>query len=340
MVAPALPFCSVAVSIRAVRFFDIRGKNEIGGIYMNRIISAALLTLSLTTPVFAGAKVAPVAGSPAPAATAASDTSSRMVELQPGVYFYKTTYTGQNGLPTKLYVYMPKVRKSDVPAVVIAAAGAPAFAGSSLGEGDQPEHIPYVQAGFIVVAYETDGVYDEKTPGGGMISSAKKFKAADAGIKNGRSAVEYASRLTGVKEDCIFTAGHSSAATIALRVAQVDPHVKACVAYAPPTDIVSHLEGAMRLLDAAIPNYSAFAESRSPITFAPGLRTPTLVFQADDDDRVPKAETEAFVKAAQAAKKNLTYKTTATGGHYDSMINEGIPQGIAFLKKQPCCSKN
>jgi dipeptidyl aminopeptidase/acylaminoacyl peptidase len=286
---------------------------------MTRYIVALLMILTLCSPAIA---------------------QDRMVEVQPGVYFYKTKYTAaENGAPTNLYVYMPKVRKGDVPAVVIAAAGAPPFAGKSLGQGDQAEHIPYAQAGFIVVAYETNGEYDESKANLGAITAARTFKEADAGIKNGRSAVEYATRLAGVKEDCVFVAGHSSAGTMALRMAQVDPRVKACVAYAPATDITAHLADGMKLFNTVIPGYAAFAESRSPQAFAPALRTPTLIFHADDDTTVTKSETDKFIKAAQAAKRSVTYKTTASGGHYDSMINEGITEGIAFLKKQPCCGK-
>jgi dipeptidyl aminopeptidase/acylaminoacyl peptidase len=270
---------------------------------------------------------------------AVAETSSRMTEIQPGVYFYKTSYTGENGVATNLYVYLPKARKGDVPAVVVAAAGAPAFAGKSLETGDQLEHIPYAQAGFIVVGYETDGAYDESKGQLGMIAAARKFKESDSGLKNGQSAVEYATRLSGVKEDCIFTAGHSSAGTMALRVAQADPRVKACVAYAPAVEVVERLQPQMKLLNTVIPGYAAHVKSRSPAEFAQTLRKPTFFFHADDDTTVPKTEADNFVKAAMLAHRDITYWTTPTGGHYDSMISEGIPKGIEFLKKQPCCGK-
>ncbi len=58
-----------------------------------------------------------------------------------------------------------------------------------------------------------------------------------------------------------------------------------------------------------------------------------MIFHAADDSNAPIAESRAFVKRMQAKQKDVTLVEVATGDHYDSMIDEGIPKGIEFIKK-------
>jgi hypothetical protein len=61
---------------------------------------------------------------------------------------------------------------------------------------------------------------------------------------------------------------------------------------------------------------------------------PVFVVHADDDPNpnCTLPDNQAFADAMRAAKKDITIQRVASGGHYMSMLKEGIPAGIAFLK--------
>ena len=66
---------------------------------------------------------------------------------------------GKPGLHHRLWIYTPRGRHEyhSLGCVFIAPAGAPMYAGNVLDTNDRPEHLPYVQAGYAVVALEIDG---------------------------------------------------------------------------------------------------------------------------------------------------------------------------------------
>ena len=64
------------------------------------------------------------------------------------------------GGASKLWIYEPEGSEKR-PCILIAPAGSTLMEGMSLGEEDQDEHVPYVQAGFVVIAYSLDGGSDE-----------------------------------------------------------------------------------------------------------------------------------------------------------------------------------
>jgi dipeptidyl aminopeptidase/acylaminoacyl peptidase len=135
----------------------------------------------------------------------------------------------------------------------------------------------------------------------------------------------------------IYTAGHSSAATLSLLVAENEPRVAACVAYAPCTDVRSRLTGnrLMRLMEPQFPGFGAFIDQTSPINGAARLRCPLFVFHSSDDKTLPIAQTTALVEEAKKVNPNVTFVRTDHGGHYNSMIKEGVPKAIEWLKTQP-----
>jgi dipeptidyl aminopeptidase/acylaminoacyl peptidase len=57
------------------------------------------------------------------------------------------------------------------------------------------------------------------------------------------------------------------------------------------------------------------------------------LFHAKDDNNTPIKQTTAFADALKKTNSQVTMISVATGGHYDSMINEGLPKGIHWLKK-------
>ncbi|MET0649506.1 MAG: prolyl oligopeptidase family serine peptidase [Pyrinomonadaceae bacterium] len=256
--------------------------------------------------------------------------------LEPGVMLHEVKLPGR-GATSKLWVYLPEAQtQTKIPCVLIAPAGTRMFHGNSLGDGDRPEHLPYVRAGFAVVAYELDGPLEDDESEEAMMSAAQRFKGAEAGLLNAREALDYAlANVPQIDPSRIFTAGHSSAATTSLLVAEREPRVRACVAYAPVTDLEKYFgEEALKGLASAIPGYREFVRRASPHAGAKDLRCPLFLFHAEDDENV--AITESVNFAGEVSKHNpaVTFVRAAQGGHYDSMIEEGVPKAIEWLKAQ------
>ena len=256
-------------------------------------------------------------------------------ELEPGIQHCEIALSGPGpGQSMKLWLYLPagKHAPRTLPCVLVAPAGSPMIIGMGLGDGDRAEHLPYVRAGFAVMAYELDG----GLPGGQenaterqVYAACQKFLAAEGGRANARVAIDYLlAKVPEVDPVQIYAAGHSSAATVALQLAAHELRVKAAVAYAPGTDIAGHI-GAEDLtqLEQAVPGIEDFARSQSPINLAP--RCDVFLFYAQDDSVVSPSEPQAY---AGRYGNRVTVKAVATGDHYDSMINEGIPAAIEWMK--------
>jgi acetyl esterase/lipase len=83
-----------------------------------------------------------------------------------------------------------------------------------------------------------------------------------------------------------------------------------------------------------VPGYSVFLTAASPLRHVADFTCPVYLFHADDDTTVPLADEQAFADAMKAAGKQITFDRVATGNHYQSMIDQGIPGGIKFMETQ------
>jgi acetyl esterase/lipase len=210
------------------------------------------------------------------------------VELQRGAFLHQVTLK-RGDIPMKVWIYLPeKAPKGKLPCVLIAPSGTPLFIGMNLSEADRPEHMPYVYAGFAVVSYELDGHVDklDKAPEARILAAAKAFKNARAGLSNARVALDYAlAKVPAIDPERIYAAGHSSAATLSLLVAAEDPRIKACVAYAPVTNLPRRLGPAVAELSAKIPGFADFVKESSPSTHVDKLKCPVFLFHSRKDAR-------------------------------------------------------
>jgi dienelactone hydrolase len=236
------------------------------------------------------------------------------------------------GNSDRLILYVPhgQHRRHSLGCVFVAPAGAPIFAGNSQADGDRAEHVPYVKAGYAVVAFDIDGTFDQndKTRAN-MQSTYAKFKAAAGGVVNGKNALEYVlARLPEVDPERLYAAGHSSAAIWALLFAEHEPRIKGCIAYAPLPDLFGRSPSHRATTETHFPGIAQF----SPQEGIERLRCPVFVFHADDDHTIPIVITRRFVELLKPTNSDVTFHTVPTGDHYRSMIKEGIPQGIKWLK--------
>jgi dipeptidyl aminopeptidase/acylaminoacyl peptidase len=259
--------------------------------------------------------------------------------LEDGIQFFDVVLTGDApGKNMRLWVYLPPGDHpaKSLPCVFIAPSGTPFITGQSLSVGDRPEHLPYAKAGFAVIAYELDGTLAVHSDSA-LLIAVNQFMAAHGGIDNARAAADYAlAQVPGIDPDRLYTAGHSSAATVALDVAATDPRIKACCAYAPCPDLHKRLKPRLiASLSLKLPEFGAFIDSASPSQHIDALKAkPVMLFTAADDKNVPTQFVRDFAAdLQQAGGSQIKLVTADSGGHYHSMIDKGIPAGIAFLKE-------
>ena len=260
---------------------------------------------------------------------------ARERQIAPGVNVHENAIG-----PHQIWVYLPakKAAAGTLPCVLIAPAGTDLTTGMGVADGDRAEHLPYVRAGFAVVAYSLTGPAADDAPESEVASAARAFKDAQAGFDDAERALAFTlARVPAVDAKRIYTAGHSSAATLSLLVAENEPRVAACVAYAPCSDVRHRLSanGLLSQRDSEVPGFGGFVDQTSPINGASRLRCPLFLFHAKDDRNVPIAESARFVEEVKKANPNVTFVQAERGGHYDSMINEGVPKAIEWLKALP-----
>ncbi|MBY0549295.1 MAG: prolyl oligopeptidase family serine peptidase [Candidatus Obscuribacterales bacterium] len=255
-------------------------------------------------------------------------------EVAPGILFYEATAKGVSG-PIKVWLYLPKTRKGKIPCVVIPPAGTRLFHGMSLGAGDRAEHFPYVRAGFAVVSFDIEGPLGEQASDAQIVTATRAFMNAKGGVVDGQLAIDSAlNSLKDIDSSRIMAAGHSSAGTTALALAASDKRIRACSAFAPCTNLQAFFGAQTALLDRMVPGFKSFMQSFSPGSNTGALKCPVFVFNAADDDNVKPAEVSSYVQSLKRTNKAVKALTVPNGGHYDSMIQQGIPAAIEFFRSQ------
>lgn len=239
------------------------------------------------------------------------------------------------GANSRLWIYLPeqKVPVASLPCVLICGAGSTMLTGMRLGDGDEPEHLPYVAAGFAVVAYDLDGPGMTEEP---EVKAYEAFRSSNAGLVNARNAMEYAlTQIPEVNPKQIFAVGHSSAGGTALLFAAHEPRLAGCVAFAPCSDLKARFPGfVVRGLSTTFQGLPEFLVKSSARTHEQKLHCPVMLFHAADDSNVPIQESRDFVARLKQSGKDATLLEVPTGDHYEPMISTGIPAGIAWMKKQ------
>jgi len=236
----------------------------------------------------------------------------------------------------RIWVYLPPHPAPGVklPCVLVPPAGSRLFHGMTLTEGDRQEHVPYAAAGFMVVSCDLSGPWPEGEKAAAQRQAIDTFLKAKGGVTDVLEALQVAAdAYPQMDPKRIYIAGHSSAGTLALQVAASSDRIKACVAYAPVIDVEKKLgEKVMGVLETMSPGISRALHEASPAQRAEAIHCPVLLFHALDDRATPPASIENFKNALTAHQTPAERISVETGGHFDSMIQQGIPKGIAWLK--------
>ena len=258
------------------------------------------------------------------------------------VYDVRSNQTNTPGGAMQFRVYLPPGQHApgSLGCVLVAPAGSNLLCGNSLDDSNyHDETEPYAKAGFAVVSYSIDGGIEDLDFAEDLeIAEAyTEFKDAHAGVVNARNALEFVlARLPQVNPQAIYSAGHSSAGTLSLLFAEHEPRLAGSIAYAPATDVVARL-GEVTLdpyTVSLLPGIADFIVQSSPRTHVGSLSCPVFLFHARDDSNEPFGTTEQFANQASSLGKDVTLRLVASGDHYDSMIREGIPAGIQWLKQK------
>jgi dipeptidyl aminopeptidase/acylaminoacyl peptidase len=236
----------------------------------------------------------------------------------------------------RVWVYLPNTwdRGTKFPCVVVPPAGSRLFHGMSLGAGDRSEHLPYVVAGFAVVSFDISGPWSDEATPAAQAEAIRTFMKADLGVKDALEALQIATtKYPEIDRTRVYIAGHSSAATLALQVAAASDQFRGCIAYAPTTNLEEEFKPeTLKTLEPFAPGISAALVKGSPSNQVAAYRCPIFLFHAEDDRSVPVASILAFKNALLRNGKSVEQVTVPSGGHYDSMIKQGIPKGLAWLK--------
>jgi dienelactone hydrolase/DNA-directed RNA polymerase subunit RPC12/RpoP len=280
-------------------------------------------------------------------------------KIEDGVLFYEVKFRPaavppRPGHSGTIWLYLPETEKGrpapkSLPCVLIAPAGSDCLTGMSLDKGDPargnpgdpPEHLPYVKAGFAVLAFDLDGPDPDPAPSLDQrklhippVSEMGKFLRARAGLVNGKIAKEFLNRrVPEVDPDRLYVAGHSSAASFALLFAEHDRDIKGCVAYAPAVDLREHL--GRRGPGVRNRGFEDLITRCSPHAEESRLNCPVFLFQSRKDRFVLPAESEGLAERLASQNKPVTLKLVdgdEKDPHYEPMIKQGIPAGIAWLK--------
>lgn len=241
------------------------------------------------------------------------------------------------GGATRLRVLLPPGVHADdsLPCVLVAPAGTDLLSGSDLDEGEYfDETLPYAEAGMVVVNYSIDGAESGEEGD----SPYDAFRNSGAGVANGAVAYKFASEiLTLVDPQRIYSAGHSSAGTLSLLLAAHLPDLAGSLAYAPCCDVAEfHKETVASPLAVLLRDgLSGFVVRSSPLQHAPKTKVPVFLFGSREDELVGADEWEEYAGAVRDGGGTVTLKIVDEGDHYGSMISDGIPAGIEWIKGRP-----
>ncbi len=157
----------------------------------------------------------------------------------------------------QVWIYVPKAIGQDtVPCVLIAPAGSNLISGNSLGDGSMPEHLPYVEAGMIVVAYQISHEMHDDDSDYETYRALKGFRQKNAGVANAKAALDFALKhVKQIDSGNVFAVGHSSAASLALQFSAFETRIKGCVAYAPAVDYATHFGSKLEFIDESIDGF-------------------------------------------------------------------------------------
>lgn len=254
-------------------------------------------------------------------------------EIAPGVYRKEIGVFTEEGAAGKIWLYRPEpIPDQALALIVVPPAGGDLVSAPALSYADEPEHIPYVQAGHAVVSFTMRG---ERGALGNPDEDILAFKAGRAGVDDAVAAINLALAELPINEDRIYAAGHSSAGTLALLLALEDKRIDGVIAYAPVTDVLAHLgeDNVDAVTQEILADFRAYVEWSSPLARVDEFALPMFLFIANDDPTIDLADYQYFIsKTGDEAR--VFSEVVKASGHYQPMIDFGIPKALQWIDTQ------
>jgi len=216
-----------------------------------------------------------------------------------------------SGWSTSVRVYLPVNLSANakIPCVLVAPAGSNLLTGKDCDDFTYTDEIkPYVRAGMAVCHYSLDGSQDKMSASSkdrALPSSFRAFTKAHGGVIKGQRALDFVLKRC----DQIY----APAPSLKKRFAELlsDPNA-----------------------DVLLPGLRPYIQQWSPDSRIQKFGCPVFIYHALDDNNTPYANTKTFHDQLIAAGKPAKLVTGKRGGHYQSMIDQGIPAAINWLKNE------
>ena len=238
---------------------------------------------------------------------------------------------------SRVWMYLPSPPPKDqrLACVLVPPAGSRLFHGMALGDEDRAEQIPYVKAGFAVVSFDISGPSAASKDTKELRAAIRAFRDAEWGIRDAFEALAVAqARYPQIDRNRVYVAGHSSAGTLALQIASSTNRVSACIAFAPICDIGKRLgPDFLATLEQWVPGVALGLRKASPTNRAANLNCPVFLFHSSDDDNVSPDDVISFKNTLLRRRAPVEYVQVNSGGHYHSMLEQGIPRAIKWLTR-------
>jgi dienelactone hydrolase len=245
------------------------------------------------------------------------------------------------GHENRLRILMPGLDHpgGTLPCVLMAPRGTAQFAGAKMTGDDEQDQLEFAKRGFVVVGYNVDEPLPDEDPRDLSERQLRKaylaFRAARAGLINGRNALEYVlQEIPEVDPDRVYTAGSGSGGTLALLMAAHDPRIKGCGVYGPIVKPGYFREKMENKYQKLLPGCLEFLRYHSPGEHTDRIRCPVMIYHHRQDPLATSDDSSIFKKALE--RQGVTVKEFADG-HGDAdfrTIDTGRPWAVDALAKQ------
>ncbi len=242
----------------------------------------------------------------------------------------------QPGHDSEVRVVLPRPLPADkVPALVVNGAGAYLFSGMVLSDEDIEPMLPYVEQGFAIVAYETDGCqpsWDHDPTAAEIAQMTRRYVASKAGLINAKRALSYAlDRFPEIDGNQLYAIGHSSGGKQALLLSTHDERIRGCVAFAPACQMDFGSKMSVARIGGADGNFLAKEVERSmPIAHAKVTNTPMLLVYSPSDRVTRPSEVLTYAKAVGDVARAIPVQCDGHGYIPDA----GFDLSLAWLQLQ------
>ncbi len=281
-------------------------------------------------------QTSPVASaSPAPSETEATTEGPPPKEARP-VYDVRVDVILRpvGAMKRTFWLYQPKPLPEELGLVLVAPSNGNLLSGRALSNDDRQEHLPYVRAGFAVMAYTIDGDMPPGISDAKATEAIRAYQASKAGLVNAQLAIDLAfERLPSLSAERVFAAGRDSGGAYALLLGAEEPRVRGVLAYGPTTTLTGDV-GVVVAVDRVLPGFGTFVRWSLPENRAPDVKVPVFVYQSAGDEVVRASLTDAYVKSLKRTNDDVTYVRSDVGDHVGAIRAEGIPRGIDWLVEQ------